>query len=360
MFRVIVLVGNGGQPATGAEPSSRDAKRGRDDAMMSAMRRPDRVSLFWKVFAVNAVVVTTAGLALALTPATVSSPITLREAATLVAGVSAVLIVNLALMRRAFAPLSRLTAAMANIDPLQPGLRLVEHGDPELGTLTTAFNVMADRLESERRESSARLLSAQEDERRRIAAELHDEVGQHLTALLLTLDRFAIQAPDELAREAQTARELARSSLEQLRTLVRGLRPPGLDELGLTAALTALTRQVGEHSGVGIQRRLDRVGMDIDPAVALVVYRVAQECLTNVARHAPDSHVTLTLTATHDHLILHICDTGPGIDATYPAEGAGIRFMRERALAVNAELQITSSPASGTNVTLTVATSRRS
>jgi two-component system sensor histidine kinase UhpB len=310
--------------------------------------------LFWKVFTVNAVVVTAAGLALALTPATVSSPITLREAATLVAGVCAVLIVNLALMRRAFAPLSRLTAAMANIDPLQPGLRLHEHDDPELGTLATAFNVMADRLESERRASSARLLSAQEAERRRIAAELHDEVGQHLTALLLTLDRFAIQAPGELAREAQAARELARSSLEQLRTLVRGLRPPGLDELGLTAALTALTRQVSEHTGVAIARHLDRVGMDVDPAAALVVYRVAQECLTNVVRHAPSSRVTLTLTATDDHIVLRVCDSGPGIDATDPAEGAGIRFMRERAVTVNAELQISSSAAGGTDVTLTI------
>ncbi len=322
--------------------------------MMSAMHRPRRVSLFWKAFTVNAGVVTIAGLALALTPATVSSPITLREAATLVAGICAVLIVNLALIRRAFAPLSRLTAAMATIDPLQPGLRLREHDDPELGALTGAFNVMADRLESERRASTSRLLRAQEDERRRIAAELHDEVGQHLTALLLMLDRIAVRAPDALADEAQAARELARGSLNQLRALVRGLRPPGLDELGLTAALTALTRQAGEQTGIGIERRLDRVSPDIDPAAALVVYRVAQECLTNVARHAPGAHVTLTLTATGDRLSLRVCDDGPGIDPANQAEGAGIRFMRERALTVNAALQITSDPATGTDVTLVV------
>ena len=324
--------------------------------MMAGVRRWQAISLFWKVFIVNALVVTTAGLVLVLTPATVSSPITLRETATLVAGVCAVLVVNLALMRRAFAPLSRLTTAMASVDPLQPGVRLPEHDDPELGMLAVSFNAMADRLESERRASTALLLTAQEHERRRIAAELHDEVGQHLTALMLMLDRFAIQAPAGRVHELEAARELARGSLEQLRALVRGLRPPGLDELGLTAALTALTRHAGERTGLTITRDLDRVSPDVDPAAALVVYRVAQECLTNATRHAPNAHVTLTLIATGDQVVLTVSDDGPGIRPADPADGAGIRFMRERALTVGASLQIHSTPATGTQVTLTVPT----
>ena len=187
-----------------------------------------RLSLFWKVFAVNATVLIAAGLTLALSPATVSRPITLREAAILVAGVCALLVVNLALMHRAFAPLSRLTSGMANVDPLKPGLRLDVHDDPELGALAASFNAMADRLEGERRASSARLLIAQEDDRRRIAAELHDEVGQQLTALLLTLDRLADQPDPDVQREARAAREIVRGSLDQLRAL--GPRPaaPGL------------------------------------------------------------------------------------------------------------------------------------
>jgi two-component system sensor histidine kinase UhpB len=307
--------------------------RQRGDAMMGAMPHRRRVSLFWKVFAVNAVVLIAAGLALALTPATVSSPITLREAATLVAGICALLVVNLGLMHRTFAPHSRLTAAMASIDPLQPGLRLHEHDDLELGALAASFNVMADRLESERRASAAQLLTAQEDDRRQIAAELHDEVGQQLTALLLMLDRFAIEAPDALTRDADAARELARSSLAQLRALVRGLRPAGLDELGLTAALTALTRQVSQRTGIPIARKLDRIPADTDPATVLVIYRIAQECLTNVARHAPHATVTLTLTASPKQLVLHVRDDGPAGHAAKIAAGTGIRSMRERALA---------------------------
>ncbi len=326
-------------------PSARDDGR---------VRSWPKLSLYWKVFAVNAIVLIAAGVTLALTPATVSSPITLRETATLVAGVCALLVVNLALMRRTFAPLSRLTAGMADVDPLKPGLRLAVGDDPELGALAASFNAMADRLESERRASSARMLIAQEEERRRIAAELHDEVGQQLTALLLTLDRLASRREPDVAREAHAARELVRGSLEQLRALVRGLRPPGLDELGLSAALTALTRNVGERAGLIVTRRLGTIPDDIDPAVALVVYRVAQECLTNAARHAPGSRVEMTLSATPGRLELRVSDDGPGRDAAGAADGAGIRFMRERALMVAASLDLTSNPAGGTAVTLTV------
>ncbi len=312
------------------------------------------MSLFWKVFALNAIVLIAAGVTLALTPATVSSPITLHEAATLVAGVCALLVVNLGLMRRAFAPLSRLTAGMASVDPLTPGLRLPEHDDPELGALAASFNAMADRLEGERRASTARMLVAQEDERRRIAAELHDEVGQQLTALLLTLDRVADHADVVVQREAQAAREVVRSSLEQLRALVSGLRPPGLDELGLPAALTALSRQLGERAGLTVTRRLDDVPEETDPAAALVIYRVAQECLTNAARHAPGAHVTITLDVRQDRLVLRVRDDGPGMDTARATDGAGIRFMRERALMVAASLQLSSSRDAGTAVTLTV------
>ena len=342
--------GNGCQPVACARERPQP-QFGRDDGWVRVW---PRLSLFWKVFAVNATVLIAAGLTLALTPATVSRPITLRETGILVGGVCALLIVNLALMHRAFAPLSRLVSGMASVDPLQPGLRLAVHDDPELGALAASFNAMADRLESERRTSSARLLIAQEDDRRRIAGELHDEVGQQLTALLLTLDRLTDHSDPDVRQEALAAREIVRGTLGQLRALVRGLRPPGLDELGLTAALTALSRQVGERAGLTVTRRLDRAADDVDAASALVIYRVAQECLTNAARHAPGAHVELTLTSATGCLQLRVSDDGPGLGAAGAGDGAGIRFMRERALMVAATLDVTSSAAGGTTVTLTI------
>jgi two-component system sensor histidine kinase UhpB len=265
-------------------------KRARDDERIRAW---PSMSLFWKVVAVNAIVLIAAGSTLGFTPATVSSTITMQEAATLVAGVCALLVVNLVLMRRTFAPLSRLTFGMASVYPLNPGLRPAEDDDPELAA---SFNAMADRLERERSASAPRLVTAQEDEQRRITAELHHEAGQHLTALLLTLDRLVGHGDPGVKREAHASREVVRRSLEQLRTLVNGLRPPRLHELRLTAALTW---QLGHRAGLTVSPRLDPVPDDVDQSAALARYRIAQECL-NVARHAPEADATLPVTAGAD------------------------------------------------------------
>jgi two-component system sensor histidine kinase UhpB len=148
------------------------------------------VPLLWRVFATNAVVLAVATLLLVLTPATVSFPIALAELVVLVGGLGAMLALDLALLRRALGPLRRLTATMRRVDPLRPGGRAaVSTSDPDVAELTEAFNEMLDRLELERRESALRALSAQEGERGRIARELHDEVGQVLTAVVLQLDR---------------------------------------------------------------------------------------------------------------------------------------------------------------------------
>jgi two-component system, NarL family, sensor histidine kinase UhpB len=151
-------------------------------------RDHESVSLFWRVFAINAAVLVGAVAVLALSPATVSSRINAGEVAVLGAGVLAVLAVNLLAMRRVFGPLEQLTTLMRRVDPLAPGQRIeVERQAAEVAELSHAFNDMLDRLELERRDSGRRALDAQEDERRRMARELHDEIGQTLTGVVLQL-----------------------------------------------------------------------------------------------------------------------------------------------------------------------------
>jgi two-component system sensor histidine kinase UhpB len=175
---------------------------------------------------------------------------------------------------------------MQRIDPLTPGRRLeTVGGDAEVVALTEAFNEMLDRLETERRESARRTLEAQEMERQRIARELHDEIGQTLTGLALRSETIARRAPREIRDELEDMREAARRGAEDARTIARRLRPEALDELGLRSALMALTASVAEQSGLVVERSFSE-DQELSGDQELVVYRVAQEGLTNVVRHA--------------------------------------------------------------------------
>src|SRR4051812_44932465 len=156
---------------------------------------PTYIPLFWRLFVPNAAVLLGAGIVLMIQPAN-------GRVVALAGGLAVLLTVDLVLMRRAFAPLSRLAGLMNAIDPLDPGLRLPALGpESEVTRLTEAFNRMLDRLETERRESGHRALVAEEAERRRVAAELHDEIGQRLTALLLQIERLSRSASPESSDE---------------------------------------------------------------------------------------------------------------------------------------------------------------
>src|SRR5918996_6231594 len=196
--------------------------------------------LFWRLFALNAVVFILGTLALALSPATVSFPVELTEAVVLVVGLTVMLLVNLFLVRLTLAPLERLTGLMRRVDLLRPGARVEVSGPPEVRDLGHVFNDMIERLEVERRETGRRALAAQEAERKRVAQELHDEVGQTLTAVLLQLQDLASRVPAELQEPLRHAQEAARGSLEDVRAVARQLRPEALDDLGLASALTSL------------------------------------------------------------------------------------------------------------------------
>ena len=315
------------------------------------------MSLFWRIFALNAVVLGTATGLLLWAPVTVSVPVVLTEAVILVGGLAVMLVANAALLRLGLAPLDRLTRLMATVDLLRPGQRLPASGGGEVAEVIRTFNAMLERLEHERATSSARALLAQEAERRRIAQELHDEVGQSMTAILLGLKRAADDAPAPLRHQLHEVQEITRGSLDEVRRLVRRLRPGVLEDLGLVSALTSLTEDFAAHTGLHVTRRFDADLPALSPETELVLYRVAQESLTNTARHADAERVTVALRHTDDHVLLTVTDDGSGIQA--PREGAGIRGMRERALLIGATLDITPAPRAGTQVKLTAPLPRK-
>ncbi|WP_030265589.1 HAMP domain-containing sensor histidine kinase [Streptomyces violens] len=310
------------------------------------------MSLFWRIFGLNALVLGTATAMLLWAPVTVSVPVLLTEAVILVGGLAVMLVANAVLLRIGLAPLDRLTRLMTRVDLLRPGQRLPVTGHGGVAELIRTFNAMLDRLETERATSNARALSAQEAERRRIAQELHDEVGQSMTAVLLGLKRTADRAPEPLRTELQQAQEITRESLDEVRRLARRLRPGVLDDLGLISALTALTTDFATHTGLRVKRHFDADLPPLDPKAELVLYRVAQEALTNIARHAEAERVELSLRGSAVCVLLCISDDGHGNGIV--REGAGIRGMRERALLVGATLDIAPDTGNGTRVSLSV------
>ena len=301
---------------------------------------PRYVSLFWRLFVPNATVLAAACVVLWIEPAN-------GRVLVLTGGLAVLLAVNLVLMRRAIAPLVRLTSLMRSVDPLRPGQRVEAVGpDSEVTVLGTAFNDMLGRLEDERRESGRRALSAQEGERRRLARELHDELGQSLTALALQLNRVATRLRGAERSEVLGARDTALELVDATRELARRLRPEGLDMLGLPAALTALVERLSARTGLVVEARIARDLPPIDPDTELVLYRVAQESLTNVVRHARARHAELVLAAQGDEIVLEVCDDGVGVDGHAGHDGRGILVMRERAMLVGGRIEV-SEPATG-------------
>jgi two-component system sensor histidine kinase UhpB len=311
------------------------------------------IPLFWRLFIPNATVLAAACIVLIIEPANGRIP-------ALVGGLLLMLTVNLLLMRRAVAPLARLMSVMELVDPLEPGRRLpVESAESEVTALTESFNRMLERLENERRASGHRALAAQEEERRRVAGELHDEIGQQLTALVLLLDRLARAAPDALRADLEETVVAAKQALEEVRTLAHRLRPEVLDELGLVPALRNLCDRIGNNTGLVVHRSLPPSLPELSAEAELVIYRVAQESLTNVVRHADASTARVDLELAEGGVRLRIGDDGVGLSGSaLERDAGGIRGLRERALTVDARLRVQRADTGGTEVVLWVPAER--
>jgi len=310
------------------------------------------VTLFWRVFLIDAAVLTVAAIALMLGPVTVSERVVLTEALILIAGLAVLLAVNAVLLRVGLAPIGRLSRAMGTMDPAHPKPLPMLSGDGSIAPLIHAFNAMQERLRSERALRNAHMLAAQEGERRRIAQELHDEVGQTLTAVLLGLKAVADRLPDDSRAELREVQETTRDGLDEIRRIARRLRPGLLEERGLVSAVKSLVDDVPRSADLTVRTDLDLTLPDLSHDAELVIYRVAQESLTNTVRHARARNLVLALHRAPDGVTLTVRDDGIGLrDAV---AGAGIHGMRERALLIGGEFSISSPPDGGTEVTLKV------
>jgi len=309
--------------------------------------------LFWRVFLANAAILLAGILALALTPLRVSEHATLREILDLLAGLVLMIVVNWLILRPQFRPLERLAGRMEEVDVLRGGQRVPTESSGEVGALERSFNTMIERLETERREAGTRALTTQEEERQRIARGLHDEVGQTMTGVLLVLKRLARDATPEQQAALSEAQAAVRASLEDVRRTAQELRPEILDHLDLSSALTNLARTFSDRTGIPVRRQLTTQLPRLDPSVELVLYRVAQEGLTNAARHSGASEVTLKLEHDADSVVLRVLDNGEGFDGSH-AEGGGLRGIRERALIVGGAVAIKPASTGGVEIRLQV------
>jgi two-component system sensor histidine kinase UhpB len=311
------------------------------------------MSLFRRVFLLNAALLVGAGVLVALSPITVSTPVQVFDEVVLGVGTLLLLVANYLMLRPAFKPLERLAERMKSVDLLRPARPLEPGGSPEVVELVRTFNDMLERLETERRESGRRALAAQESERKRIAAELHDEVGQSMTGVLLLLEQLAREVPDERRGVIAEAQEATRKSVDEARRIAQELRPELLEHLGLVSALKSLATRFTEQAGLELEWDFAHALPRLTPDAELALFRVAQESLTNVARHAQASRVWLSLQPGRESVVLRVVDDGRGMNGR-GANGGGLRGMRERAVLVGAALAIKPARTGGVEVRLEV------
>jgi PAS domain S-box-containing protein len=196
---------------------------------------------------------------------------------------------------------------------------------------------------------SGRLIGAQEDERRRIARELHDNLGQRLALLSMALDRFAVMAPESVSASVADLRTKTGEIAHEVHTLSHRLHSSKLDALGLVAAVRGHCQEVSQH-GLEVRFVDSDVPKTLPSETALCVFRIAQEALTNVVKHSGAAEARVWLSSAHDTLVLRVEDTGRGFDTAAHNGGLGLVSMHERLRSIGGEMTVRSSPGHGTTI----------
>ena len=276
-----------------------------------------------------------------------------------------VVLLNSILLRRRLEPMGRLVETMSSVDLATPGKRadVTRGAADEVRRLSADFNRMLERLEHERRESGRAVLRAQEQERTRIAQDLHDEVNQALTGILLRLEATTMDAPLALRPELQETKRLANQAMEELLHLARQLRPTALDDHGLIPALASQVADFGARTGMRASFHHTGEVPQLSDEEQLVIFRVTQESLSNIAKHAGAEGVDVELSFV-GRTLLRVRDNGDGFDADASRRrngrvrgrpgGLGLSGMRERALLVGGSLDVFTTPGAGTTIELTM------
>lgn len=305
------------------------------------------IRLLWWVSSVSGLILIGDAALLAFAPPVVDSPPGLSDGLVVAAGLGLMLALTFGLLRWALAPLDELAREAAHIDADRLGQRFQEGSRVrEVLVLQEAFNAMLARLEAGQRERALAYVTGQERERQRLSRELHDEIGQDLTAALLLLD------PDGGEQKTEVARVVLKETLGSMRRIISELRPEALDELGLRSALANLVKRLSDASELTIELKLACELPRLTAEQELVLYRIAQEGLTNAIRHAHATRAELSLNRHDRVLVLRVVDDGQEMDEF--RSGNGIRGMRERAFLIAATLSISSRPSGGTQLELEV------
>jgi two-component system, NarL family, sensor histidine kinase UhpB len=344
------------------------------EAPFRSMKRPSMTrrddSLIGQVVAANVVLVALTLLAASLAAGFDLSIEDQRASFLILAlAIMLTLCVNLWMLQRRFAPLERLITRIEGIDPAEPASHQLPDHDPveEIDKLSRSFNRLLERIEEERRRSGTLAMRAQEEERRRLARDLHDEVNQALTAILLRLEALAQDSPVARVEEVNELKRLVNQAMDELLNLARQLRPSALDDHGLMPAIETQLKRFSARTGVEVSLDAEGDPDTLPEDVQTAVYRVLQEALANVSRHAGASAVAVEIEAEDERLELRVRDDGAGFDPVAvtragsdgPGAGLGLSGMAERARLAGGELDVRSAPGGGTTVTMRIAQLQR-
>ncbi|MBF6592669.1 MAG: HAMP domain-containing protein, partial [Ktedonobacterales bacterium] len=271
-------------------------------------------------------------------------------------------VINFVLLKLALSPLTRLGETMRQVQAGDLTRKAPVTGrDPDADQLAATFNTMIEAISGLTKTRASQILHAQEQERKRIARELHDETSQVLTSLLISLALLEESVTTEEARmRIADTRALAHQSLRAVRNLSIDLRPSALDDLGLLPALRWYMKEYQQKCGIEVEFSAQGLKERVPPEIETAVYRIIQESLTNTAKHAHARQVRVTVAESGGQIQAHVCDDGEGFDAQsmlkrpWQDRGLGLAGMVERASLLNGAISIQSQPGTGTTIEVTI------